>query len=479
MARGTGRTTTGTAVDATHLLDDGPAPAGFPAAVPDAVPPLADFWSIPEAEREELLLRGVIAAHGYHFERNTAYRNTVAARGVGPCPTLDELPRLLQTTSQAFTSYIDILGTPFAQDRPAEFVEWLADHVSVDLRSRPHHFGSRYRSLESLLKAVEHVYSAFGLEILTSSGTSGRTTVIPRDRPSIDLNVESFYLACRRYLGIEADHTAIFMMPKRTRVAMSRVARLSMQRAGLAADRVHFTVPFPASPDHIRIRAGHTYRRGWRGAVERDVWHPLMRFAQERIIDAQAVESAISELIPAAAHGEKVLLFGSPTRLRAIASFLLDSGRTMTLAPGSILGTEGAMREAGAKSPAEQRRDLESAFALTNGDPVPIRDVYGMAEATWAAMQCSYGNYHIPPWVLATTLDDDERFQTASRATGLLAFYDPFGGGDLFPAFFRTADQVTLVKGGECPCGETGSYVEEASIRRIDLPGEAGCAGRI
>jgi hypothetical protein len=204
-----------------------------------------------------------------------------------------------------------------------------------------------------------------------------------------------------------------------------------------------------------------------------------MKFAQERIIDAQAVESAISQLIPAAAHGEKVLLFGSPIHLHAIASFLLDSGRTMTLAPGSLLGTGGGMKQEYAKGPAEIRRDLESAFVLTNGAPVPVRDVYGMAEANWAAMQCSHGNYHIPPWVLAMTLDDDERFQTRTRSTGLLAFYDPFGGGDLFPAFFRTADQVTLVKGAECPCGETGSYLEEASIQRIDLLGEAGCAGQV
>ena len=46
--------------------------------------PLADFWTMDEAAREDLLLRGIAAAHAHHFERNTAYRNTVAAHGVGP-----------------------------------------------------------------------------------------------------------------------------------------------------------------------------------------------------------------------------------------------------------------------------------------------------------------------------------------------------------------------------------------------------------
>ena len=102
-----------------------------------------------------------------------------------------------------------------------------------------------------------------------------------------------------------------------------------------------------------------------------------------------------------------------------------------------------------------------------------------MAEANWAAMQCSHGSYHIPPWVYAVTLDDDEAFQKGPRTTGLLAFFDPCGGGDLFPAFFRTADRVTLVRGTPCPCGEPGSYLEEGSIRPIDLIGEARCPSRM
>jgi hypothetical protein len=89
-------------------------------------------------------------------------------------------------------------------------------------------------------------------------------------------------------------------------------------------------------------------------------------------------------------------------------------------------------------------------------------------------MQCSW-NYHVP-WVAT---DDDEAFQRETRTTGLLAFFDPCGGGDLLPAFFRTADRVTLVNGTPCQCGEPGSYLEEGSIQREDLFGEVGCAARL
>lgn len=453
------------------------------AASPPEPPSLAAFWHTPPAERTATLLSGILAQHAYHYRLNKAYRNTVAAHGVTERATADDLPRLLRPTAQTFKSYVDVLGTPFPQDEPRAFVEWLADQLSVELpRARLERFGGRYRSLEKLLRAVEHEFRDLGLELLTSSGTSGRASIIARDALSTARTVESFYLAFQRYFGMKADHRAIFLMPRRTRVAMARMARFSVERVGLTADRVHFAIRFPAYPDQVRIRAGRTFRPGYRGWLERRLWQPAMRFLQENLVDPRAVELAVTALVPAAAHQERVLLFGSLTHLHGVARFLLDTGRQMALAPGSLIGTGGGMKEAYPVGPDEIRSDLGKAFVLADGSPLPIRDVYGMAEANWAAMQCAQGNYHIPPWVYTVTVDDDGKFQLGARTTGLLAFFDPFGGGDLFPAFFRAADRVTLVTGEEgtaCPCGESGAYLEQGSIQRVDLLGEAGCAAQV
>ncbi len=444
---------------------------------------LAQFWNLSSEERWNALLAGILERHTYHYHLNKAYRNTVAARGVGSHATLDDLPRLLRPTAQTFKSYIDVLGTPFPQDDPRGFVEWLADQLSLELpRDRLKRVRGPYRTLEKLLRAIEHELRDLGLEMLTSSGTSGRASIIPRDTASTALTVESFYLAFQRYFGMKADHRAIFMMPRHTRIAMARMARFSVERVGLTPDRVHFTIPFPAYPDQVRIRAGRTFRLGLRGALERFLWHPLMKFLQEKLVDPRAVEKALTLLIPAAAHGERVLLFGSLTHLHALALYLLERGRRIHLAPGSLLGTGGGMKEAYPLGPEEIRRDLQEAFVSADGSPLPVRDVYGMAEADWAAMQCAEGNYHVPPWVHVVTVDDDGRFLTGVRTTGLLAFFDPFGGGDLFPAFFRSADRVTLVTGEEgsrCSCGEAGAYLERSSIQRVDLVGEAGCAAQV
>jgi hypothetical protein len=169
-----------------------------------------------------------------------------------------------------------------------------------------------------------------------------------------------------------------------------------------------------------------------------------------------------------------------------VAQALQEEGRRLRLAPGSLLGTGGGLKELYPFTPAQISRDLGEVVRLRNGEAAPIRDVYGMAEGNWAAMQCEAGNYHVPPWVYARTLDGDDGLQEGADTTGLLAFYDPYGGGGLFPAFFKTSDQVRLMRGGEagngdlgCPCGEGGSYLARESIRRVDLLDEAGCAAQL
>lgn len=450
-------------------------------------PPLSIFWGFSPDQRKKTLLQAISAVHAWHFERNTAYRLAVSARGIGSSVGENDLPRLLRPTAQTFKSYIDILGTPFPGDNPRAFLEWLDDQLSISLpRERFDQFRSSYSSLEAFFQAIERVYADYGLEISTSSGTSGRSTIMVRDQKGIDRTVESFYLCFQRYLGMQADHRAVFIMPRNTRIAMVRMATFSVRRVWGSDERVHFTIPFPALPDHVRIRSGRTYRPGWRGTVERKLLHPFMNWMNEHYVNGTAVRQSLALARQAEAAEEKLLLFGGWTHLHAIARELLKKNEKVRLAPGSLLGTGGGMKERYPFTPDQIRQDLSVAFELANGQPIPVLDNYGMAEGNWAAMQCRHGNYHIPPWIYALTLDQDNRPQVGVDETGLLAFFDPFGGGSLFPAFFKTADRVRLVNGAsgydpvcDCPCGDIGAYIADQSIQRVDLIDEAGCAAQI
>ena len=448
---------------------------------------MADFWGMPTNQRRLLLEQAILDVHEWHFLRNAAYRHTLQARGVGEMITPKELPLILRPTAQTFKSYIDILGTPFPQDRPDEFLDWLADQLSVELPGdRLARFKDRYGSLEALLSDIELIYDDYGFEVITSSGTSGRSTIMLRDQDGIDRTVESFYLSFQRYLEMQADHQAIFIMPRTTRIAMVRMASFSVRRIGLPEDHIHFTIPYAAYPDQIRIRTGRTYRQGMRGMLEARVMNPFMNWAYENMAAPRTIKRTLELLDNAESSNEKVLLFGGWIQLHTLALQLRDEARKINLPPGSLIGTGGGMKELYPFTPAEIAADILQKFTLSDGQPIPIRDVYGMAEGNWAAMQCREGNYHIPPWIYTVTLDDDNEFQIGSDTTGMLAFYDPIGGGQLFPAFFKTADHVRLMNGSTvdseadlCPCGETGAYLLKESIQRVDLMDEAGCAAQV
>jgi hypothetical protein len=474
---------------------------------------LSDFWSMPHEQRADVLIDAVLRTHAWHYLRNRSYRVTVSARGIGPVAGRADLARLLRSTAQTFKSYIDLLGSPFPQDQPLAFLEWLTDQLSIDLPGeRFARFRDAYGSLEGLLADFERIYADLGLEILTSSGSSGRSTILVRDRDAIDRTTESFYLCFQRYFHMQAGHRAIFFMPAATRIAMARMAAFSVTRVWAGDPRIHLTIPFPAYPDEVRVRAGRAYRPGLHGTVERRVLHPFITWMNDRCVTPWAVRKTISLLERSAAEGEKVLLFGGLVQLHAVALELVRRGRVLSLAPGSLLGTGGGLKELYETSPADIRRALRKTFKLdaaANGAnalgstcpcaggaadqrlscdgaetrEIPIVDTYGMAEANWAAMQCTAGNYHLPPWLYAVTLDDDDNIQEEQDSTGRLAFFDPYGGGNLFPPFFKTPDRVHLVcghlPGWRCSCGDPSSYLVSESIRRVDLLDEAGCAAQV
>jgi hypothetical protein len=450
-------------------------------------PSLAKFWEIEPDRRLELLQRAIQDAHAWHYPRNPAYRAAVSGRGVGPVVEPADFPRLLRPTAQTFKSYIDLLGTPFPQDAPLPFVKWLAEQFSVEIpTSRQAGFRPRYRSLEALLQDFERIYADFGFEISTSSGTSGRATIMVRDQESIGLTVESFYLCFQRYFGMQVDHRAIFIMPGQTRIAMARMVSFCLPRIGIPPERCHFTIPFPAYPDQVRVRAGRTYRPGWEGQIEKRLMNPFIHWMSERYVAPRAIGQTLRLLQQAQEQGDKVLLFASWIHLHAIALALLSKKQALRLAPGSLLGTGGGFKELYPHPPAQIQSDLAQAIQIADGSAAPLRDVYGMAEGNWAAMQCQHGSYHLPPWIFAAALDENDRFTQSSDATGLLAFFDPFAGGSLFPAFFKTSDQVRLINASgfynpslDCPCGEVGAYITPDSIRRVDLLDEAGCAAQI
>ncbi len=440
-----------------------------------ALPDLDAFFAMQPAVRGPLLVEGIREAHRHHFARNAAYRRTVMARGVGVEIGPEMLPRLLRPAALTFKSYVETIG-PFPQDHPRAFLAWLRDQLSIRLAvDRASALRGRYLTLEGLLADTERIFADLGLEIVTSSGTSGLASVVARDATTVQLAVRSFFAGIRRSWGVGRGAAMVFVMPENTRVAMARSARFGVKQTDWAANTaVYYTMPFSATPDMIRLRAGRTFHRGAPGVVESRVLHPAIAWADGHLVARRYVNATVTRLRELSAAGRPLMLLGGLSQLHAVAQ-----AAHVDLPAGSRVATGGGMKERYPFTSAQIRADLKAAFGA------PVADVYGMAEADWAAFECPQGNYHIPPWVYAVVTDDDDRIVSQPLASGMLAFFDPVAGGNLIPPFFQTADQVTLVNGGgdhdpalACACGYSSAYIA-GGIWRADLLDEAGCAGQL
>lgn len=448
---------------------------------------LSAFYSMRPDARDRLLLEAIQASHRWHYARNRAYRTTLAARGVGADVRPEQLHLLLRVSATTFKSYVEYLGTPFPQDQPRRVLAWLADHLSIELpQERTAALKRRYPSLEALLRHVEILYADRGIEIVTSSGTSGVFTLMVRDREAAEVATRAYFTAIAHVWQIGPQHDMIFVMPTRTRVAMGRIASIGTRVLNWTAESsVAYTMPFAADPDTIRIRAGRTFRTGVRGAWERHALHRFMQWAYRTLAERKVVERTLRALEQSVRSGHPALLLGGLVQLDGIGRHLLAQGG-MALLAGSRVATGGGVKESYPRTPDEIRATLRQALRDPNGNPLPVSDVYGMAEAHWAAFQCPEGNYHIPPWVYVAVIDDDDRPVPGSEITGFLAFWDPIGGGNVYPPFFRTADQVCLVNANGyfdparvCACGDDSPYLKPNSIRRLDLVEEAGCGATL
>ena len=100
------------------------------------------------------------------------------------------------------------------------------------------------------------------------------------------------------------------------------------------------------------------------------------------------------------------------------------------------------------------------------------RDIYGMAENTFAFPSCEGHYYHIPHTVIQAFILDENLEPLDFGETGRWAFIDP--APTAYPGYIITEDKVKLLE--KCPvCDRPGPVISHPVLR---MPGneEAGCS---
>jgi hypothetical protein len=96
-----------------------------------------------------------------------------------------------------------------------------------------------------------------------------------------------------------------------------------------------------------------------------------------------------------------------------------------------------------------------------------LQEGYGMSELMGSNAKCSYGKFHLNPWLVPYVLDPDtlEALPSVGRVTGRLAGIDLMASS--YWSGYISTDFVTLVWDPRCTCGRHGPYLEP-QIRRVD-----------
>jgi hypothetical protein len=171
----------------------------------------------------------------------------------------------------------------------------------------------------------------------------------------------------------------------------------------------------------------------------------------------------------AAAHRQRVIIFGPPSGLSSLIDELAEASRQVELPIGSCVVTGGGWKQALSQDLASL---LEAASKQVGIDRRRCVDAYSTSELNTVFVSCARNRYHVPPVVEAVIVDDLLRpLDGEDENAGRLAVFDPFARS--YPSLLATSDYVIL-RADPCPCGLGGQTLLAPITRLKDAP-PRGC----
>lgn len=384
----------------------------------------AHLWSSGqpvELEAIATLRSGVLVDnHRRYLAEVPAYRGLAEDRGVGADADLGAIRAELIMTEELFKGYDP--AWPAADT--AALTRWLATISTVDTD------GAAITSTG--LDAWRTEMKSHGVAITFSSGTGGQPSLVPRDHLTLAALRSSSGVRLPWALEPGSYDCVLFTLPGMGLGIQSGAAGLA---AGAA--NVHRVAPPP----------GHS--------GDGDPTREAMGRA--------------TEFLRRAADGHRpVLLYGPPSGVAHLATYLSETATSLALPASSCVVTGGGWKGGTPRDPAVLFATLAEHLGVERARCV---DTFSSAELNTVFVTCARGRYHVPPVVEALVLDDLLRPVEGDEAEGRLAVLDPFARS--YPGFLTTGDAVRL-RHDDCACGLAGTTLSPPIVRASGAPAR-GC----
>ena len=308
---------------------------------------------------------------------------------------------------------------------------------------------------------------------ITSSGTSGTMSVIPRDKSDWEKWARTLIPAMFQTFGseptpdqIEPNIHCIWPSHADGKTMQTRSARFQRLFIAGSDERFHPLYPEAASAD-VMLLASRLRAAAQKGELNKVEIPPRLlkkKHEYEEMNRNMSVrQKEFFKKITTGLAGERVLISGPWPMLYDLAVSGLAEGVGNIFAPDSVIMTGGGAK--GLIEPEDRWEKIQSFFGAAK-----LSFSYAMSEVIAVHPQCKHERYHIMPWVIPFILDPDtsKPLPRSGVQKGRAAFMDLCGhshwGG------FITGDEIEI-DWSPCVCGMTTPHVHNKIQRFSEIRG--------
>jgi hypothetical protein len=347
--------------------------------------------------------------------------------------------------------------------------KWLSKLTSHDISNVD---VSGCDSIESWINRLDEQTP---LLIITSSGTTGTISLIPRDKAGAESGMRLWRLFLFQTFGkapTEKElHPEVDVIWPRFASGKLGVLRLAdyLKTEFTGGDESRFHALYSAALDtDLLVLASKMKAAAARGELDRLKIDPklLARKKEFEAMQARApqemaefIDKCVREL-----RGKRVLMIGNFSLLYDVAAAGRRKGVTKVFAPDSVIMAGGGFK--GNTLPANWMEVVKEFLGVDR-----IQEMYGMSEVGVANWACDHGHYHVQPWCIPFLLDPNTNkpLPRTGVQTGRAAFFDLMNdshwGGSI------SGDEITIDWSTPCPCGLSSIHIHHDIMRYSEKQG--------
>jgi hypothetical protein len=426
---------------------------------------LTAMHSMPRKEQDDHLREAMALRFADHRDSIEAVGKAAERAQITELREFDDVVPLLFAHA-AYKSYPAAL---LDRKRYDQLTRWLDKLTSHDLSQVD---VSGCTDIDSWIDALDEQTP---LEVITSSGTTGTLSIIPKDKRGAEVNMRCWRVLYFQTFGVEPrpedlDPQVDVIWPNFSSGKLGHLRMASMFRrwfTGGDESRFHALYGDAVSTD-LMFLASKLRAAASRGELDRvEIDEALLarkaefEELQARMPDdmARFLQQKLRELA-----GRRVFVMGSYNLLHELATEGLSRGISGVFARDSVVASGG-----GAKGIVLPDNWQEPVLEFFGVDRIVMG--YGMSEVSAMHVACERGRYHVQPWVIPFVLDPDTNSPAPRTGVqvGRAAFYDPanashWGG-------VMSGDEIELSY-DPCGCGRTtvhiGPHIERYSDKQGD-----------